>query len=198
MFFSLFQDSQRSELLETFHKLAIPEPGTSVHLGVVSGRDVNWGLSFAFHIITEGCQKQFSYLELWMLFSCEDTELWNSRFHVWGPVSLSLTLNGSEMLLFDGRKIGCSSWKCLTASPVTCGRSQSSNVTSTVQASAELLDLASMQRAQDWKASSGVPALAALWLVTVYHLFWWLFLSSPQEKDSDKQNVFHFHVLWES
>lgn len=31
-----FQDSQRSELLETFHKLTIPEPGTSVHLGVVS------------------------------------------------------------------------------------------------------------------------------------------------------------------
>ncbi|KAK2535281.1 Dennd1a [Columba livia] len=30
------QDSQRSELLETFHKLAIPEPGTSVHLGVHS------------------------------------------------------------------------------------------------------------------------------------------------------------------
>ncbi|NXN19249.1 DEN1A protein, partial [Indicator maculatus] len=28
------QDSQRSELLETFHKLTIPEPGTSVHLGV--------------------------------------------------------------------------------------------------------------------------------------------------------------------
>ncbi|RMB93302.1 hypothetical protein DUI87_29996 [Hirundo rustica rustica] len=28
------QDSQRSELLETFHKLSIPEPGTSVHLGV--------------------------------------------------------------------------------------------------------------------------------------------------------------------
>uniref|UniRef100_A0A8C5UL96 DENN domain containing 1A n=1 Tax=Malurus cyaneus samueli TaxID=2593467 RepID=A0A8C5UL96_9PASS len=31
-----FQDSQRSELLETFHKLTIPEPGTSVHLGVHS------------------------------------------------------------------------------------------------------------------------------------------------------------------
>ncbi|XP_010181889.1 PREDICTED: DENN domain-containing protein 1A-like, partial [Mesitornis unicolor] len=30
------QDSQRSELLETFHKLSIPEPGTSVHLGVHS------------------------------------------------------------------------------------------------------------------------------------------------------------------
>ncbi|NXI34274.1 DEN1A protein, partial [Galbula dea] len=30
------QDSQKSELLETFHKLAIPEPGTSVHLGVHS------------------------------------------------------------------------------------------------------------------------------------------------------------------
>ncbi|NXQ51649.1 DEN1A protein, partial [Anthoscopus minutus] len=30
------QDSQRSELLETFHKLTIPEPGTSVHLGVHS------------------------------------------------------------------------------------------------------------------------------------------------------------------
>ncbi|NXW40563.1 DEN1A protein, partial [Nyctiprogne leucopyga] len=30
------QDSQRSELLETLHKLAIPEPGTSVHLGVHS------------------------------------------------------------------------------------------------------------------------------------------------------------------
>ncbi|NWQ78321.1 DEN1A protein, partial [Columbina picui] len=30
------QDSQRSELLETFHKLAIPEPGTSVHLGMHS------------------------------------------------------------------------------------------------------------------------------------------------------------------
>ncbi|KAK1205533.1 DEN1A protein, partial [Pygoscelis papua] len=30
------QDSQRSELLETFYKLAIPEPGTSVHLGVHS------------------------------------------------------------------------------------------------------------------------------------------------------------------
>ncbi|XP_065504532.1 DENN domain-containing protein 1A isoform X5 [Caloenas nicobarica] len=30
------QDTQRSELLETFHKLAIPEPGTSVHLGVHS------------------------------------------------------------------------------------------------------------------------------------------------------------------
>ncbi|NXF48174.1 DEN1A protein, partial [Oceanites oceanicus] len=30
------QDSQRSELLETFHKLPIPEPGTSVHLGVHS------------------------------------------------------------------------------------------------------------------------------------------------------------------
>ncbi|NXN75423.1 DEN1A protein, partial [Himantopus himantopus] len=28
------QDSQRSELLETLHKLTIPEPGTSVHLGV--------------------------------------------------------------------------------------------------------------------------------------------------------------------
>ncbi|XP_075628509.1 DENN domain-containing protein 1A isoform X3 [Balearica regulorum gibbericeps] len=30
------QDSQRSELLEKFHKLTIPEPGTSVHLGVHS------------------------------------------------------------------------------------------------------------------------------------------------------------------
>ncbi|NXQ46607.1 DEN1A protein, partial [Catharus fuscescens] len=30
------QDTQRSELLETFHKLTIPEPGTSVHLGVHS------------------------------------------------------------------------------------------------------------------------------------------------------------------
>ncbi|NWR64588.1 DEN1A protein, partial [Bucorvus abyssinicus] len=30
------QDSQRSELLETFYKLTIPEPGTSVHLGVHS------------------------------------------------------------------------------------------------------------------------------------------------------------------
>ncbi|KFV98843.1 DENN domain-containing protein 1A, partial [Fulmarus glacialis] len=30
------QDSQRNELLETFHKLTIPEPGTSVHLGVHS------------------------------------------------------------------------------------------------------------------------------------------------------------------
>ncbi|NXH22045.1 DEN1A protein, partial [Bucco capensis] len=30
------QDSQKNELLETFHKLAIPEPGTSVHLGVHS------------------------------------------------------------------------------------------------------------------------------------------------------------------
>ncbi|NXE92053.1 DEN1A protein, partial [Menura novaehollandiae] len=30
------QDSQRSELLETFHKLTIPEPGTSVNLGVHS------------------------------------------------------------------------------------------------------------------------------------------------------------------
>ncbi|NXJ65373.1 DEN1A protein, partial [Rostratula benghalensis] len=30
------QDSQRSELLETLHKLNIPEPGTSVHLGVHS------------------------------------------------------------------------------------------------------------------------------------------------------------------
>ncbi|NWH67208.1 DEN1A protein, partial [Geococcyx californianus] len=30
------QDSQRSELLETLHKLPIPEPGTSVHLGVHS------------------------------------------------------------------------------------------------------------------------------------------------------------------
>ncbi|NXL56523.1 DEN1A protein, partial [Chordeiles acutipennis] len=30
------QDSQRSELLETLHKLAVPEPGTSVHLGVHS------------------------------------------------------------------------------------------------------------------------------------------------------------------
>ncbi|XP_009475400.1 PREDICTED: DENN domain-containing protein 1A [Nipponia nippon] len=30
------QDSQRSELLETFHKLPIPEPGASVHLGVHS------------------------------------------------------------------------------------------------------------------------------------------------------------------
>ncbi|NXC66575.1 DEN1A protein, partial [Anhinga anhinga] len=30
------QDSQRSELLETFHRLTIPEPGTSVHLGVHS------------------------------------------------------------------------------------------------------------------------------------------------------------------
>ncbi|NWX16428.1 DEN1A protein, partial [Aegotheles bennettii] len=30
------QDSQRSELLETLHKLAIPEPGISVHLGVHS------------------------------------------------------------------------------------------------------------------------------------------------------------------
>ncbi|NXP06079.1 DEN1A protein, partial [Thinocorus orbignyianus] len=30
------QDSQRSELLETLHKLTIPEPGTSVHLGVHS------------------------------------------------------------------------------------------------------------------------------------------------------------------
>uniref|UniRef100_A0A8B9D0T3 DENN domain containing 1A n=1 Tax=Anser cygnoides TaxID=8845 RepID=A0A8B9D0T3_ANSCY len=30
------QDNQRSELLETLHKLTIPEPGTSVHLGVVS------------------------------------------------------------------------------------------------------------------------------------------------------------------
>ncbi|KAM6047723.1 DENN domain-containing protein 1A isoform 3-T3 [Chlamydotis macqueenii] len=30
------QDSQRSELLETLHKLSIPEPGTSVHLGVHS------------------------------------------------------------------------------------------------------------------------------------------------------------------
>ncbi|XP_010152177.1 PREDICTED: DENN domain-containing protein 1A, partial [Eurypyga helias] len=28
------QDNQRSELLETLHKLTIPEPGTSVHLGV--------------------------------------------------------------------------------------------------------------------------------------------------------------------
>ncbi|NXC48751.1 DEN1A protein, partial [Penelope pileata] len=30
------QDNQRSELLETFHKLTIPEPGTPVHLGVHS------------------------------------------------------------------------------------------------------------------------------------------------------------------
>ncbi|NWI09557.1 DEN1A protein, partial [Crypturellus soui] len=30
------QDSQRNELLETLHKLNIPEPGTSVHLGVHS------------------------------------------------------------------------------------------------------------------------------------------------------------------
>ncbi|KFO82575.1 DENN domain-containing protein 1A, partial [Cuculus canorus] len=30
------QDSQRSELLDTLHKLPIPEPGTSVHLGVHS------------------------------------------------------------------------------------------------------------------------------------------------------------------
>ncbi|KFR10927.1 DENN domain-containing protein 1A, partial [Opisthocomus hoazin] len=30
------QDSQRSELLETLHKLTIPEPGASVHLGVHS------------------------------------------------------------------------------------------------------------------------------------------------------------------
>ncbi|XP_040387241.1 DENN domain-containing protein 1A isoform X2 [Cygnus olor] len=30
------QDNQRSELLETLHKLTIPEPGTSVHLGVHS------------------------------------------------------------------------------------------------------------------------------------------------------------------
>ncbi|XP_064380028.1 DENN domain-containing protein 1A isoform X4 [Dromaius novaehollandiae] len=30
------QDSQRSELLETLHRLTIPEPGTSVHLGVHS------------------------------------------------------------------------------------------------------------------------------------------------------------------
>ncbi|KAM6336894.1 DENN domain-containing protein 1A isoform 2-T2 [Alca torda] len=30
------QDSQRSELLETLHKLTVPEPGTSVHLGVHS------------------------------------------------------------------------------------------------------------------------------------------------------------------
>ncbi|XP_009890660.1 PREDICTED: DENN domain-containing protein 1A, partial [Charadrius vociferus] len=30
------QDSQRSELLETLHKLTIPEPGTSVHLGMHS------------------------------------------------------------------------------------------------------------------------------------------------------------------
>ncbi|XP_064324636.1 DENN domain-containing protein 1A isoform X1 [Phalacrocorax carbo] len=30
------QDNQRSDLLETFHKLTIPEPGTSVHLGVHS------------------------------------------------------------------------------------------------------------------------------------------------------------------
>ncbi|XP_074968220.1 DENN domain-containing protein 1A isoform X2 [Phalacrocorax aristotelis] len=30
------QDNQRNDLLETFHKLTIPEPGTSVHLGVHS------------------------------------------------------------------------------------------------------------------------------------------------------------------
>lgn len=74
-----FQDSQRSELLETFHKLTIPEPGTSVHLGVVSvGGDVNprclifipchsRGMSKA--ILSPGACSQ-------VVFSCE--ELWNS------------------------------------------------------------------------------------------------------------------------
>lgn len=35
--FSFFQESQWNELLETLHRLPIPDPGVSVHLSVVSG-----------------------------------------------------------------------------------------------------------------------------------------------------------------
>lgn len=34
--FSFFQESQWNELLETLHRLPIPDPGVSVHLSVVS------------------------------------------------------------------------------------------------------------------------------------------------------------------
>lgn len=34
---SFFQESQWNELLETLHRLPIPDPGVSVHLSVVSG-----------------------------------------------------------------------------------------------------------------------------------------------------------------
>lgn len=35
--FTFFQESQWNELLETLHRLPIPDPGVSVHLNVVSG-----------------------------------------------------------------------------------------------------------------------------------------------------------------
>lgn len=35
--FPFFQESQWNELLETLHRLPIPDPGVSVHLNVVSG-----------------------------------------------------------------------------------------------------------------------------------------------------------------
>lgn len=38
--FSFFQESQWNELLETLHRLPIPDPGVSVHLSVVS--DEEW------------------------------------------------------------------------------------------------------------------------------------------------------------
>lgn len=37
--FSFFQESQWNELLETLHRLPIPDPGVSVHLSVVSGAE---------------------------------------------------------------------------------------------------------------------------------------------------------------
>lgn len=48
--FSFFQESQWNELLETLHKLPIPDPGVSVHLSVVSGAEDQQSLENHFTI----------------------------------------------------------------------------------------------------------------------------------------------------
>lgn len=117
------------------------------------------------------------------------------RFSHLGPsVSLSLTSDVFEMLFFDWRKIVYiphGNFSPYRLWPARGHRAAAWHLLPTlVQNSSR-----SLQGGQAWKANSPVPGTAAFWVLTVYHIFWFLFLFSLQEKTSHKKGFISFLCL---
>lgn len=191
-----FQDSQRSELLETFHKLTIPEPGTSVHLGVVSvgsGRCKlrclifipcpSRGMSKA--ILSPGACTQ-------VLFSCE--ELWNSLFTI-GALCFPLPNLGVFEMQLIGGSLCVFPWDCLTISSVTWGRSgaPTGHLLPTLLHSSWPWEF---EGGAGWEANRHLPVTAAVGALTAHHIFWFLLIFLPPASKNLTQKIIYFIFIF--
>lgn len=119
------------------------------------------------------------------------------RFSHLGPsVSLSLTSDVFEMLFFDWRKIVYiphGNFSPYRLWPARGHRAAAWHLLPTlVQNSSR-----SLQGGQAWKANSPVPGMATFWVLTVYHIFWFLFLFSLQEKTSHRKRIYFIFISCE-